>query len=241
LAIWKFVAVNAQRLKIVGSKGRTYLRRLLGLFVALFGLFVAAADAAPPGVPIDGRLQFTVVRDGEPIGTHLFRFARDADRTTVHVRTDIDYRFLFLPLYRFRHTSKEVWTGGKLTELFSRTDDNGEAIRVEAHANGKGLVVKGLDGEYRTGPGVVPSSLWNADVVRAKELLSTIRGELLKTDSEFIAEEVLTLNGRQVPTRRYKITGEFERNVWYDKGSDVLVRVRFKASDGSQVEYVRKP
>ena len=51
------------------------------------------------------------------------------------------------------------------------------------------------------------------EVNRANELLSTIRGELLKTNSEFIAEEVLTLNGRQVPTRRYKITGEIGRGA----------------------------
>lgn len=224
----------------MGSSGRRFFGKFVGLLVVLVGLFVTSAHAATPGVPADGRLLFTVIRDGEPIGTHLYRFAGDSDRTTVHIRTDIDYRFLFLPLYRFRHTSKEVWTDGKLTELFSKTDDNGESIKIEAHANGKGLTVQGLDGEYRAGPGVVPSSLWNSDVVRAKELLSTIRGKLLKTKPTFIGEEVLTLNGRQVPTRRYKLTGQFERNVWYDKDSKVLVRVRFNASDGSEVEYVRK-
>lgn len=220
--------------------GQRYFDRPFALIIVMVGLFVTGAQAAAPGVPEDGRLQFTVVRDGEPIGTHNYRFAENAEKTTVHIRTDIDYRFLFLPLYRFRHTSKEVWSDGKLTELFSRTDDNGEAIRIEAHANGKGLVVKNLDGEFSAGPGVVPSSLWNVDVVRAKELLSTIRGNLLKTDSEFLGEEVLTLNGRQIPTRRYRLTGQFERNVWYDRDSQVLVRVKFKASDGSWVEYVRK-
>ena len=219
---------------------RGYFGRPFALLVALSIVLGSGAYATTRGVPTDGRLQFTVARDGEPIGTHNYRFAKNAERTTVHIRTEIDYRFLFLPLYRFRHTSKEVWSGGKLTELFSRTDDNGESIRIEAHANGKGLVVNGLDGEYRAGPGVVPSSLWNVDVVRANELLSTIRGELLKTDSEFLGEEVLTLNGRQVPTRRYRLTGQLERNVWYDRDSQVLVRVKFKASDGSWVEYVRK-
>lgn len=220
--------------------GRTYFGRPFALLVVLSVVLGSGAYAAAPGVPADGRLQFTVVRDGEPIGTHNYRFAKNAAGTTVHIRTDIDYRFLFLPLYRFRHTSKEVWSGGKLTELSSRTDDNGESIRIEAHANGKGLVVNSLDGKYRAGPGVVPSSLWNVDVVRAKELLSTIRGELLKTDSKFLGEEVLTLNGRQVPTRRYRLIGQFERNVWYERDSNVLVRVKFKASDGSWVEYVRK-
>lgn len=206
----------------------------------MLGLVATAAQAATASVPADGRLAFTVVRDGQPIGTHNYRFAGNAQKTTVLIRTDIDYRFLFLPLYRFRHSSKEVWIGGKLAELSSMTDDNGESIRIEAHANDKGLVVKGLEGEYRAGPAVVPSSLWNADVVRAKELLSTVRGKLLRTQSEFLGEEVLTLNGRRVPTRRYRLIGQFERNVWYDRDSQVLVRVRFKASDGSWVEYVRQ-
>lgn len=220
--------------------GQRYFGRSFGLIAVVCGLFVTGAFAATPGVPADGRLLFTVVRDGEPIGTHHYRFAGNADRTTVDIRTDIDYRFLFLPLYRFRHTSKEVWTGGKLTDLFSRTDDNGESIKIEAHAKGDGLFVKGLDGEYQAGPGVVPSSLWNSDIVRAKELLTTIRGKLLKTTPKFVGEEVLTLNGQEVSTDRYVLTGKFQRNVWYDRDSKVLVRVRFKARDGSEVEYVRK-
>jgi len=232
---------NVRRLGIVSLSALGIAGRWFGLIVPLFGMFATGAEASVSSVPVDGRLLFTVVRDGEPIGTHHFLFARNADRTTVLVRTDIDYRFLFLPLYRFRHSSKEVWSGGKLTELSSLTDDNGESIRIEARANGKELLVKGLEGEYRAGPGVVPSSLWNANVVRAKELLSTIRGKLLRTSAEFLGEEELMLNGRKVATDRYRITGQFERNVWYDRDSKVLVRVRFKASDGSWVEYVRNP
>jgi hypothetical protein len=213
----------------------------VGVVIMLVCLLATGPDAMAFGVPADGRLQFTVVRNGQPIGTHNYRFARNADQTTVHIRTDIDYRFMFLPVYRFQHSSTEVWTGGKLTELLSRTDNNGESISVEAHANGKGMLVKGLEGEYRVGPGVVPSSLWNADVVRAKELLSTTKGRLLAAKGEFVGEEIITLNGRRVPVERYQITGQFERDVWYDKISKVLVRVRFKASDGSWVEYVRNP
>ena len=226
---------------LVGFDDAGWSGRRLGVLAVLLGLITTGSHAATPGVPADGKLQFTVVRNGEPIGTHHYTFARTPERTTVHIRTDIDYRFMFLQLYRFRHTSKEVWTGRKLTELSSRTDDNGESIRIEAHANGQELLVRNLDGAYRAGPDVVPSSLWNIDVVRAKELLSTIRGKLLKSESEFLGEEVLTLNGRAVPTDHYRITGQFERNVWYDKDSKVLVRVRFQASDGSWVEYVRNP
>jgi hypothetical protein len=214
--------------------------RALAVIIAAVCLFGAEPRAATPGVPLDGRLQFTIVRDGEPIGTHDFRFVENADGTTVDIRTDIDYRFLFLPLYRFRHASKEVWTEGKLTRLSSRTDDNGEDIRIEAHARGERLSVKGIEGEFSAGPGVLPSSLWNVDVVRAKELLSTVRGELLKSRSEFVGEEILRLNGRQVPTMRYRLTGQFARDVWYDRDSRVLVRVEFQARDGSWVEYVRK-
>jgi len=221
---------------MVGSR---YFGSALAAAIAVSCLFGVGARAATPGVPADGRLQFTIVRDGAPIGTHNFRFAENADGTTVDIRTDIDYRFLFLPLYRFRHTSKEIWTDGKLTRLTSRTDDNGEDIRIEARANGEGLSVRGLEGEYSAGPGALPSSLWNVDVVRAKELISTIRGKLLKSESEFVGEEDLTLDGRQVPTLRYRLTGQFTRDIWYHRDSRVLVRVKFKASDGSWVEYVR--
>ena len=58
-----------------------------------------AASAA--GVPKDGVLAFDIVRDGEAIGTHTYRFVRSGDRTDVRIKTDINFRLVLIPVYRF--------------------------------------------------------------------------------------------------------------------------------------------
>ena len=53
-----------------------------------------------------------------------------------------------------------------------------------------------------------------------------------------LGEKTLEINGEPVVTRHYRLSGGYDRELWYDRSNDVLVRVRFKAEDGSQVEYV---
>ena len=52
-------------------------------------------------------------------------------------------------------------------------------------------------------------------------------------------EEGCIATCRAVNARHYSLTGELEREVWYDE-SRVLVRVRFEGSDGSENLYVQR-
>lgn len=194
----------------------------------------------PLGIPENGHLAFTVTRDGDAIGTHVYRFQRQGKRTNVEIRTKIDYRFLSLPIYSFRHESKESWVSNKLAGLISVTDDNGEAIRIEVTRKGDGLLVQKDLGHLMVEPGIIPASLWNASLVEKTRLLATVGGDVLTTHATFVGEEALTVKGRAVMTRHFRLNGGFNRDVWYDRSSNVLVRVRFQAEDGSQVEYVRQ-
>ena len=203
---------------------------------------VAVAAMLPLGIPADGRLDFTVTRDGNAIGTHVFKFRKHGRQTKVEIRTKIDYRFLSVPVYRFRHESQEIWVGDRLTSLISVTDDNGDSVKLKVAplAEGNGLLVQKQDGHLEVERGIVPASLWNASLVRTNRLLGTVGGDLLTTTVAFVGDETISVQGKAIAVKHYRLSGGLERDLWYDRSSNVLVQVRFKAEDGSKVEFLRR-
>ena len=196
-----------------------------------------AASAA--GVPTDGVLAFDIVRNGEAIGTHTYHFDRSDDRTEVRIKTDINFRLFFIPVYRFEHQSTEVWQDGKLASLESSTNENGTPVKLQVHRDEDSLMVYGEDGNLHVDREIIPASLWNRLVLDRSQTLTTISGNVKKFEVEYVGEKELEVRGKKITTQHFRLTGEFERELWYDK-DDVLVGVRFVASDGSTVAYVLK-
>ena len=195
--------------------------------------------ASPAGVPTDGVLAFDIVRNGEAIGTHTYHFDRSDDRTEVRIKTDINFRLFFIPVYRFEHESKEVWQDGKLASLESSTNENGTPVKLQVHRDEDSLMVYGEDGNLHVDREIIPASLWNRLVLDRSQTLTTISGNVKKFEVEYVGEKELEVRGKKITTQHFRLTGEFERELWYDK-DDVLVGVRFVASDGSTVAYVLK-
>ena len=209
--------------------------------VVLAGFALAGAHnalAVARGGAGDGELAFTVTRNGAPIGSHVYHFDRQGRRVVVDIHTDIDFRLLWIPVYRFRHGSREIWDGDRMVRLVSKTDDNGDPIALDVTTDGGVLKVGGDAAPAAVDPMAVPASLWNPVVVKRERLLDTVNGMVLTPQADFVGEELLTVAGRQVQTRRYKLSGDYSRDLWYDAGDGSLVRVLFEARDGSEVEYV---
>ncbi|EEX08508.1 conserved hypothetical protein [Ruegeria lacuscaerulensis ITI-1157] len=194
-----------------------------------FGLSLIAALAltAPAHaltLPSGGKLSFDVVRKGKDIGDHVYRFQGNESDFTVKVVTDISVKVPLIraTVYSFNHDSTEVWKGGKLQHLTSKTDDDGTPHQLDTGATG-----------------VLPASLWNEDTVRSKKLLNTIDGKIMKVRVADLGEDRVETRSGVVAGHHYKISGGLERDLWYDASGN-LARVSFKAEDGSTVTYVRK-
>lgn len=201
-----------------------------------FLLAVLLAGAAHAAAPRDGKLDFAVLRDGEPIGSHEMSFRRDGDALAVDVRTRVAVKVLFVTAYRFEHDGRELWRDGRLVRLDSVTDDDGTKHSLHVEANGRGLQVVGDGQTAEIDAAMLPASLWHEGVVRSGALLNTLDGRTMAVRVEDLGQETVTARGRAVPARHYRITGDLERELWYDADA-VLVRVRFKGKDGSDILY----
>lgn len=200
--------------------------RILTLFSGLAPALVLAL-AAPlnaANIPSNGQLNFDVVRKGKDIGDHGYRFSGSGGAYTVRVDTNIAVKVPVIrtTVYSFKHSSVETWSGGKLSQVSSTTNDDGTPHKLNT-----------------PGKGMLPASLWNDDIVRSRKLLNTVDGKVMSVRVSDLGIENVSVRGGKVAAHHYRLSGGLNRDLWYD-GEGNLAHVAFTADDGSTVTYLRK-
>ncbi|HEY9550563.1 MAG TPA: DUF6134 family protein [Kiloniellaceae bacterium] len=201
-----------------------------------FGLLPAAAcELFPRG----GGWRFLVLRHGNAIGEHVFRFSRRDGDFVVEVAIDIAVEMLGITVFRFTHRAEEVWRRGWLHSLVSATDDDGTLWRLQAERSDDALRGRVNDVAFSVSGFIVPASLWHRDTTKSRALLDTIDGRLKMIDSEALGEDAVSVAGAKAPASHFRLTGQLERDVWYDADC-AIARVAFPARDGSLITLERQ-
>ncbi len=211
------------------------MRLPLPVLLGLFAAFAAApAFAAPPD-----ELDFAVLRNGEPVGTHVVRFHGGDGDLQITVDTNVVVKMAMIPVYRFAHHDDEVWHGGHLISLASTTNDDGTRHTLSVTRTDAALAVTGDGNATRLPPDTVPASLWNPATVGQDRLLNTLDGHAMAIQVADLGDDTVAVGGAPRPARHYRMAGDLARELWYD-ASGTLIKVRFKAKDDSDIEYVLK-
>jgi len=211
---------------------RTAAATLAAVFIVAGSGMAAAAQAET--------LNYTVLRDGKTIGTHAVTIDQNGAETRVGVETDIAVKVLFVTAYKFKHTSQETWSNGRLVSITSTTDDDGTPKELNARAeNGRLSVdskVKGQERRQHADTTALPASLWNAATVKQSALLNTLDGQVMQIEVEDLGMEDLDAGGASLTARHYAITGELTRELWFDAAGR-LVRMRFPDKTNTEIVY----
>ena len=209
------------------------------LFVVLGALIVApaiAASAAAETGPAAKTLNFTVMRNGEPIGTSTMRLSRDGGETVADIVTHIQVKIAYITVYRYDQSETERWVDGKLVAMSSLTNDNGTVHKVSATRSGEVLSVEADGKVAEVDPGLFPVSLWNASLLRTTMAIDTLDGSVTPVSVVDHGEEPLVLQGRRTTAHHYSIKTSFPQDVWYDQQHQLL-KVELRGSDGSRIQY----
>ena len=212
---------------------------LLGGSAAGLGLAGALPAAACDSFPRGAGWRFLVLRHESPIGTHVFRFSRRGRDLVVDITVDVAVELLDITLYRFTHRAEEVWRDGRLQVLVSATDDDDTLWRVQAERRGDTLRGRANDVAFEIPGFVIPASLWHPDTVTAPALLDTIEGRMRAITGQTLGEEVVNVAGVERSARHVRLTGQLERDIWYDADC-AIARVAFPARDGSLITLERQ-
>jgi hypothetical protein len=191
--------------------------------------------AAPPP---NRRLNFQVFRNGERIGEHRMSFSGDAASPTVSTEVDMTVRLGSVPVYRYRHTAREVWVDGRFESLETVTDATAGDRKVSARRTPSGVLIRTGRKEVLAPVGTSPLTHWNPNVLTGR-LFNPQEGNLARiTASQKGLRPVTLADGRQVEGQVWALRGEAEIDNWYDR-SGVWTGLQGRLVDGSRIEYRR--
>lgn len=180
---------------------------------------------------------FRVYLGDSEIGHHRFRLVRQGDQATLTTEADFKVRFLFFTAYQYRHTNNETWQDDCLQRIESHTVANGKVINVEGEQQADGFRIDTPDAGRSVSGCVKSFAYWNTGILQEDELLNPQTGELMPVEVRELEQETLTVRGRDVPARRYRlITKDLSLDVWYSAGSEWLA-LESTTKDGRTLRY----
>lgn len=214
---------------------RALLLVLGGLAVFPVASFAGATPPADAGNQ-PGLLNFSIIRNGQQIGTSSVRLRHNGREMTADVTTHIEVKIAFVTVYRFEQSESERWIDGHLATMTAVTNDNGTTHRVSATSRGDKLLVES-DGRTSEGDrSLMPFSPWNAELLRRTMVLSTNDGRITPLSVTDRGEEQLVLRGQPTTAHHYSVRTSFPQDLWYDQQRR-LVQVELRGSDGSKIQY----
>jgi Domain of unknown function (DUF6134) len=205
-----------------------------GLALALLALPLCPAAADIPPAATKTHQSYDIIRQGDTIGTNTVDVERRGDTTLVKISTKILVKVMFIEAYRFDHDATETWKTGQLVAFNSQTNDNGTKHNVTV-TSGTDKLDLNVDGKHSDAPLTLrPASLWNKAFDAQKELFDPANGKRLAIQTKDLGDENITVNGAARQARHYKISGELDRDVWFD--GDTLLRMKLVGSDHSIID-----
>jgi hypothetical protein len=208
---------------------RTGLIILTATFAHVAFAGVAFADHAR-------EYNFTVLRNGSPIGYHRVTLNPEGDRLEVEATTELKLKWGPITIFRFDHERREVWEGRQLLGLASKTNDNGKHYEIAIKPDGEGYIrtVNGRIDKFDDSTKVL--SLRDKSTLKNGNFISPVEDKIFSIDFEYVGKDYLWIGDEEADVDYYKITGEIERQLWYDALGHV-VKVQFKRL-GSDIQYI---
>lgn len=188
----------------------------------------------PPAGTVDFRIQHSKYKD---IGTHSLTFARSNGDVVVDVAVRIKVKLLFITAHSVVADRRETWRDGRFVAYRSRTNENNTVVEVSVRTEAGKLVIEGPEGKVETDGTVFPTNPWHPEIVKAGLLMDTKTGALLKVAVAAAGEGQIAVAGKTVKARKYVVSGDLERELWFDAEGNLL-QFRF-VSDGATLTFTR--
>lgn len=200
-----------------------------------------SAAFAPPDAHA---LSFSVFRKNDsPMGYHRLRFTQDGDRLIMEKEIMLEVTLAFVTAYRYRHHNREIWQDGRLLEIETRTDDDGDDYWLRGRAGPDGFQVEGSGGSYIAPADIIPTSYWNHAITGATQLLDTQRGLIMDVRMEDLGPATLETQAGPIEARHHVINiltnppGKTNQiDLWYDN-RERWVGLAFEAK-GQKISYI---
>lgn len=225
---------------------RRFLHALTGSCAFLFSVgnaerAYAAATSHPGARELADRYgavsRYGITRKGKRIGTHEIRFSGNGDRLNVSIESNIRVTVMKIPVFTFNYISEEIWEHDQLMNVTGTTTENSTVTTVSMSSDEAGSKLFRANDTSRVERLYFASNHWNANVIGTQRIFNTITGNASVIDMQSMGEEEITTGRGVITTDHYRIAGQIQADVWYDKNL-IWSRLAFTGKDGSQIIYL---
>ncbi len=214
--------------------GRSVVR---GLAVA--GLLIFVAFAADARAKQSSVFEYTVLRNGAPIGYNRVVVTPDSasDEIALSFDSKLAVKLGFITVFSYAHQREELWRDGRLVHAAGETNVNGENTAIEVRAEDGGYVRKVNNRVEALEQDRKPLAMWDPKLLGAHDaFFSVSEDKLLDVSVDFAGRQRIPWADGEALVDHYKMTGDEERELWYSPDG-VLLRAKFR-NRGSDIEFV---
>jgi hypothetical protein len=167
--------------------------------------------------------RFNVLLNNKTIGQHIYRLKLENAAQVLQSEADYNIRVLGFSVYRYQHVATERWQGGCLTDIESRTMDNGQATTLKGKKSHAGFMLDKAQGATTLAGCIMSFAYWNPAILTQASLLNAQNGDYLSIQVQNLGSDSLVLTDRQVMAKRYRlITSKFSIDLWYGNDNEWL-------------------
>ncbi len=182
-------------------------RRLLAVAAGALA-FVPASTAVFAAAPPPGRIRFTVLRGGSPIGSHVVDIIDRRDLREVRSTIDITVKLLGVTIYEFRQQTQELWSpAAGLIRFESETTEDDARFWVKGRALSDGFEVENRRERIQAPAGTMVATYWRPDICRQPRLIEPKRGRLKEQTLLATRRLNFTAAGGEVTAEEFRIRG----------------------------------
>lgn len=186
---------------------------------------------------------FRVFLDDKEIGTHRFELLDEGGGARQLIsQARMAVKILFVTAYTYDHRDVEHWQGDCLTQLSSKTDDNGDKYQVEVQRQGASTVVKTRNGAKTLGECVLTFAYWNPAMLKQTRLLNSQDGEHVEVKITDAGADSILVRGVKTAAHRYELRSTNQKlsiDLWYSP-SDEWLALESKTERGQKLIYKLK-
>jgi outer membrane lipoprotein-sorting protein len=205
-------------------------------------LLIAFATLTVPAQADSSRtdnIAYVIKRGGDAIGTLKIGFERNGKRLTATSNYTIRVKLLSIVLYRYEKHMVETYEDGRLVAFKTAIDDDGEKSQVSIIRTDDNLIITNQKGNLSAPLGTFPSTYWPPETPSLTQLIDSSDGTFLSVKTSGASTESLAIDGSIIKSKRYEMSGDLKRTLWYSAETGEWLKLKMTASDNSTIEIER--
>jgi hypothetical protein len=196
----------------------TWLRKIVLIYAAVLMSSEVSIANTGTGKDAEESWNFRVMLDDTPIGYHKVNVNRMENTKTVHTRANFDVRILFIPVYSYKHETRERWEDNCLVDISSTTDDNGDNYFISSMQKEQRLAVETRNGTTSLDGCVRTFAYWDVNLLKNQRLLNTQTGEYEPVSVTDMGTGLLSIDDEQIEARHFRLMADdMTIDLWYTK------------------------